>query len=83
MDEPVNGLDFANQVRLLEMIKNLAEERNFIITTHYPKQAKFLGGDMILLKNGKIFKKLKSQELKNDDISRLYELDYAKYEKIL
>ncbi|MDO6750089.1 ATP-binding cassette domain-containing protein, partial [Gilvimarinus sp. 1_MG-2023] len=37
MDEPVNGLDFGNQWRLLSLLKDLAADGYSIIkTTHYP-----------------------------------------------
>lgn len=84
MDEPVNGLDFGNQIRLLEMVKKLArDEYNFIITTHQPRHAKFIGGESLLIKNSKILAKIKSQDLNNDLISALYEVDYKKYKDIL
>ncbi|OCR85693.1 ABC transporter ATP-binding protein [Campylobacter fetus] len=84
MDEPVNGLDFGNQIRLLEMIKTVATNGcNFIITTHHPKHAKFVGGRAILIKNGEIFKDTASEFLDSSLISQLYGVDYKKYEELL
>jgi len=55
MDEPVNGLDYGNQVRLLARIQNLAREGyTFVITTHYPDHALHTASRAILLKDGKV-----------------------------
>ncbi|QQF52805.1 ABC transporter ATP-binding protein [Campylobacter fetus] len=84
MDEPVNGLDFGNQIRLLEMIKKVAANGcNFIITTHHPRHAKFIGGRAILVKNGEIFKDTSSELLDSSLISKLYGVNYKKYEELL
>lgn len=84
MDEPVNGLDFGNQIRLLEMIKKVAANGcNFIITTHHPRHAKFIGARAILVKNGEIFKDTSSELLDSSLISKLYGVNYKKYEELL
>lgn len=84
MDEPINGLDFGNQIRLLEMIKMVASSGyNFIITTHHPRHARFIGGRAILIKNGEIFRDTASELLDSSLISKLYGVDYKKYEELL
>jgi iron complex transport system ATP-binding protein len=53
MDEPVNGLDYGNQMRLLRSIRTLADEGyTFIITTHFPDHALMCADRVVLLKNG-------------------------------
>ena len=53
MDEPVTGLDYGNQFRLLETIRQLSREGlSFILTTHHPEHAIFLGGRALLFKEG-------------------------------
>ena len=54
MDEPVSGLDYGNQFHLLKVIRELADAGGpgFILTTHHPEQAVFLGGRALLIKNG-------------------------------
>lgn len=53
MDEPVTGLDYGNQFRLLETIRALAGQGlSFILTTHHPEHAIFLGGRALLIKKG-------------------------------
>jgi len=55
MDEPVNGLDYGNQVRLLSRIQKLAHEGyTFVITTHYPDHALHTASRAILLKDGNV-----------------------------
>lgn len=55
MDEPVTGLDYGNQFLLLQTIKDLSEEGlSFMLSTHHPEHAIFLGGRALLIKAGKI-----------------------------
>ena len=55
MDEPVSGLDYGNQFMLLQTIKELAGEGlSFLLTTHHPEHAVFLGGRALLIKEGQI-----------------------------
>lgn len=62
MDEPVTGLDYGNQFHLLETIRNLSEQGfagkaqklMFILTTHHPEHAIFLGGRALLLQEGQL-----------------------------
>ena len=50
MDEPTASLDFGNQIRLLEKIRQLRHRQiSLIITTHNPQQAMFLAQDILLL----------------------------------
>lgn len=55
MDEPVNGLDYGNQLRLLGRIAELAGNGyTFIKTTHFPDHALWISDRVILLKAGRI-----------------------------
>lgn len=55
MDEPVSGLDYGNQLRLLETIMNLSQEGyTFLKSTHFPEHALMLGGYTYALKDGHI-----------------------------
>ncbi len=55
MDEPVNGLDYGNQMRLLDGIKGLAREGlTFIMTTHFPDHALMTADRAILCQEGTI-----------------------------
>ncbi len=55
MDEPVNGLDYGNQMRLLRDISRLAHEgMTFIMTTHFPDHAMLTADRVILFKEGTV-----------------------------
>jgi iron complex transport system ATP-binding protein len=55
MDEPVTGLDFGNQMRLLELIARLSKDGKIIIqTTHYPDHALRVSDKVLWLDKGKI-----------------------------
>lgn len=79
MDEPVSGLDYGNQLRLLETILSLSKEGyTFLKSTHFPEHALMLGGYTYALKEGHILAhgltcKTMTQEL----INELYNTDIA------
>lgn len=53
MDEPVSGLDYGNQLRLLETIITLSKEGYaFLKSPHFPEHALMLGGYTYALKDG-------------------------------
>ena len=77
MDEPVSGLDYGNQFHLLKVIRELAGEGGpgFILTTHHPEQAVYLGGRALLIKNGLLTADGPATEIINGpSVSELYNL---------
>lgn len=53
MDEPTNHLDYANQVKVLSMVRRLAEQgRTVVLTSHAPDHALALGGTVALMERG-------------------------------
>lgn len=55
MDEPVNGLDYGNQIRLLARIADLAGNGfTFIKTTHFPDHALWISDRVVMLDAGRI-----------------------------
>lgn len=85
MDEPTNGLDFGNQIRLLEMIKALGDEGyTFVQTTHYPRHAKFVSNLTLFIKDGEILAFGESEKLINsENIDKIYGINYERYEGML
>lgn len=85
MDEPTNGLDFGNQIKLLEMIKKLKDDGyTFIQTTHYPRHAKFVSNLVLFIKNGEILDFGDSNELIcSSNIDKIYDIKYEDYEDSL
>jgi iron complex transport system ATP-binding protein len=55
MDEPTNGLDYGNQVRLLERLKALsADGYTFVFSTHHPDHAMAVADRVVMMRNGVI-----------------------------
>lgn len=77
MDEPVTGLDYGNQIRLLEIIQSLSQQGlTFLKTTHYPDHAFLVSNEVILLKEGEILAQGKANEvITNQSIQKLYNID--------
>ncbi len=77
MDEPVNGLDYGNQMRLLDGIRQLATEGlTFIMTTHFPDHALMTADRVILFKNGTVIDDGKpAQTITQDAIFDLYRVN--------
>ncbi|MDD3770625.1 MAG: ABC transporter ATP-binding protein [Sulfuricurvum sp.] len=57
MDEPVTGLDYGNQIRLLELISDLGRQGyTFLKTTHYPDHALLVSSRVVVMEGGKIIR---------------------------
>ncbi|WP_096704817.1 ABC transporter ATP-binding protein [Magnetospirillum sp. 15-1] len=55
LDEPAAALDLGNQGRVLRLIRELSTGgRTVLMTTHVPDHAFALGGDAVLMKQGRI-----------------------------
>lgn len=71
MDEPVNGLDYGNQIRLLELIHSLAAEGyTFLKTTHYPDHALLVSTRVVVMNGGKIISDGEPKEVINAKMIR-------------
>lgn len=79
MDEPVSGLDYGNQLRLLETIMSLSKEGyTFLKSTHFPEHALMLGGYTYALKEGHILAHgLTHQTITETLINELYNTNVA------
>ena len=64
MDEPTSSLDFGNQIRVLEKIKQLQKQQiALIITTHNPQQAAYLAENVVVLDKTLGFRQGPKEEL--------------------
>lgn len=79
LDEPLNGLDYGNQIRVLEQITGLAAEGfTFVKTTHFPDHALWMASRVILLHHGRIIADGHPHEVMNGrTLSSLYLADIA------
>jgi iron complex transport system ATP-binding protein len=68
MDEPATGLDYGNQLRLLEQISKLSQEGyTFIKSTHSPEHALWIADRAIMIKDGNIMADGPCERVVNDD----------------
>ncbi len=74
MDEPVNGLDYGNQIRLLDRIADLARDGyTFIKTTHFPDHALWVSDRVVMLKKGRVVADGKTADvITRTNLYRLY-----------
>jgi iron complex transport system ATP-binding protein len=76
MDEPVTGLDYENQIKLLLFLKEFAsKEYTFLKTTHYPDHALYTSNKVLMLKEGKIINNGDISTLDEKHIKILYNID--------
>lgn len=77
MDEPLNGLDYGNQIRLLESIAGLASEGyTFIKSTHFPDHALWVASRVVLMRRGEVVAEGPTAEVMSEaNISKLYQAD--------
>jgi len=55
LDEPTNGLDYGNQIRLLEQLATLAGDgHTFILSTHIPDHALWVADQVVMMHGGTI-----------------------------
>jgi iron complex transport system ATP-binding protein len=74
MDEPVSGLDYGNQIRLLELISKLSRQGyTFLKTTHYPDHALLVSSRVVVMNEGKIIADGKPEDvITSEMINQVY-----------
>lgn len=74
MDEPTANLDYANQIRMLKMTKELSREGySIIMTTHDPDHAFLVCSRALMLKGGKIVSAgIPDDVVTTDNLTNLY-----------
>ncbi|MGD9968924.1 MAG: ABC transporter ATP-binding protein [Sulfuricurvum sp.] len=77
MDEPVSGLDYGNQIRLLDLIRELGQQGyTFLKTTHYPDHALLVSNRVIVMDGGRILDDgLPHDVITSDMVAHLYGID--------
>jgi iron complex transport system ATP-binding protein len=67
LDEPTSHLDLGNQVKILRVIKSLAESGlGIIIASHFPDHAFIVAKEVAILNHGRIVQKGSPEEVIND-----------------
>jgi iron complex transport system ATP-binding protein len=79
MDEPANGLDFGNQVRLLDRIADLAREGyTFVMSTHFPDHALWIADQVIMLHGGRVVADgIPGEVMDEETVCRLYDTEVS------
>ena len=77
MDEPASSLDYGNQLRILEVVKDLAGEGyTILLSTHDPQQALQFSDRVLALAEGTVAAEGKTTEVLTADlIRRLYQVE--------
>ena len=69
MDEPTASLDYGNQLRLFEIMKQLSiDGKTILFTTHNPEHVKLLDCDVIVISNGTITQQGKPKDITNEQV---------------
>ena len=79
LDEPVTGLDYGNQIKLLKILKELASEgKTCIKTTHYPEHALWTSGRAVFMRNGHILAEgLTTDVVTSENLNAIYDTEIA------
>ena len=77
MDEPTNGLDYGNQIRLIEKMNQLRQEgQTLVFTTHHPAEALAGATRALTLSQGRLLKSGPPHSiLTPDHLAALYEIE--------
>lgn len=77
LDEPITGLDYGNQLRLLTQIRELARDGyTFLKSTHFPDHALLVSSRVILLNHGRVIDEgPPSQVMTAENILNLYQVE--------
>ncbi len=68
MDEPVSGLDFGNQLRLLREVRALAAEGFTVLkSTHFPDHAFLSSDEVVLMHQGKVLAQGRPEDTMTED----------------
>lgn len=79
MDEPANGLDFGNQIRLLDRVADLAGDGyTFVMSTHFPDHALWIADQVIMLEKGTVVADGSPAEVMDEEaVCRLYNTEVS------
>lgn len=76
LDEPTSNLDLANQAKLLRIVKEAAKNEVAVLLSVHDLQEAFLVGDkFLLMKEGKLMKETKNEEITAEDLSLAYGIE--------
>ncbi len=79
MDEPVSGLDYGNQLRLLREVRTLASDGYAVVkSTHFPDHAFLFSDTVIILQHGRILARGGPEEaITTETLRQLYGVEVS------
>ena len=80
LDEPTAGLDPKERIRIRNFIRELAEDKIVLISTHVVSDIEFIAKEIILLKQGKLVSHDTCQNLVNEIANKVVEMEIEKEE---
>ena len=85
LDEPTAALDYSNQIKILNMIGNLAREGyGILMTTHFPDHAFLACGKAVLMRDGTVTAFGSPEEVvTSENLTRLYHVPVCVTEAVL
>ncbi|MBP1625639.1 MAG: iron transporter ATP-binding protein [Holophagaceae bacterium] len=76
MDEPTNGLDYGNQIRLLERLQTLAQDGfGFIFSTHHPDHALSVADRVVMINQGRVLRDGSADAISPQSLEEIYGVD--------
>lgn len=73
LDEPNHSLDYGNQFKIMDLLKELSKSKIVILTEHEPNRVEYISDYCIIINKGKIITYEKSsKQLINESINKLY-----------
>lgn len=73
LDEPTAGLDPQERIRFRNLISSFSKNRIVILATHIVSDVEFIANEVILLREGKLMKKGKVDELTEEVYGQVWE----------
>lgn len=67
LDEPTVGLDIKAQLEFVELLRKIAKERTIVLITHHLEEIFEEVTSVVLLKEGRIYKQGKKEEMLSDE----------------
>lgn len=85
MDEPTANLDYSNQVKILQVIRDLAEEGYAILmASHFPNHAFLACNKVALMRDGVIIAQGNPEDIvTTENLTRLYQTPVCVTEAVL
>lgn len=79
MDEPTTYLDLYNQIRILNLVRKIRDERGttFVITFHEPNHALYLADNIVMVRDHAARIGKKEDIMTRDNIQKLYHIDVS------